>query len=264
VASLDGSTSAPPAFSAAAAHLARSPRTAVVWGVLLRDALATYGRSDDSDHHPLDVVDVGGGTGGFAVPLAEAGHRVTVVDPSPDALASLLRRAGETGAVVHAVQGDAAGLLDVVAPGSADLVLCHGVLEHVDEVRPAVESLVAVLRPGGTLSVLVAHRNAAVVARTVAGHYAEARHALADPDGRWGPGDPLPRRFTEAGLLAVLAAAGLEVGSVHGVRTLADLAPATDAEADPAEELVELELATAGLPEFRAVASQLHVLASRV
>src|SRR5207247_4070895 len=34
----------------------------------------------------LDVVDVGGGTGGFAVPLATLGHRVTVVDPSPDAL----------------------------------------------------------------------------------------------------------------------------------------------------------------------------------
>ena len=260
---VDGSLSAAPAFSAAAAHLARSPRTAVVWGVMLRDALVTYGRSDDSSH-PLDVVDVGGGTGGFAVPLAEAGHRVTVVDPSPDALASLLRRAGETGAAVRAVQGDAAGLLDVVEPNSADLVLCHGVLEHVDEVRPAVEALVAVLRPGGTLSVLAAHRNAAVVARTVAGRFAEARHALGDPDGRWGPGDPLRRRFTETELLAVLGAAGLEVGSVHGVRTLADLAPGTDSEADPVEELVELELATAGLAEFRAVATQLHVLASRV
>ena len=36
-----------------------------------------------------DVVDLGGGTGGFAVRLAESGHRVRVVDPSPDALAAL-------------------------------------------------------------------------------------------------------------------------------------------------------------------------------
>ena len=45
----------------------------------------------------LTVVDVGGGTGGFAVPLAQAGHRVTVVDASPDALAALTRRAAEAG-----------------------------------------------------------------------------------------------------------------------------------------------------------------------
>ena len=42
-----------------------------------------------------DVLDIGGGTGGFAVRVAELGHRVPVVDPSPDALASLDRRARE-------------------------------------------------------------------------------------------------------------------------------------------------------------------------
>jgi SAM-dependent methyltransferase len=228
----------------------------VVWEVL-RDCL--------DGREALDVLDVGGGTGGFAVPLAALGHRVTVVDPSPDALASLQRRAGEAGVSVRAVQGDAAGLLDVVEAGSADLVLCHGVLEHVDDVAPAVRSLVAVLRPGGTLSVLVAQRHAVVVARAVAGRFAEARHALDDPDGRWGPGDPLPRRFTEAELLPVLSGAGLQVGPVHGVRTVADLVPGglVDHEPGAAEALVDLELATAHLPEFRAVATQLHVLATR-
>jgi SAM-dependent methyltransferase len=235
----------------------RSARTAVVWQAL-RELAERPGQV-------LDVLDVGGGTGGFAVPLAQLGHRVTVVDPSPDALASLQRRAVEAGVSVRAVQGDAVGLLDVVDEGCADLVLCHGVLEHVDEVAPAVRSLAAVLRPGGTLSVLVAQRNAAVVARAVAGHFAEARHALEDPDGRWGPGDPMPRRFTEAALRAVLADAGLRVGAVHGVRTVADLVPGglVDSEPGAAEALVDLELATADRPELRAVATQLHLLATR-
>src|SRR5215472_12751028 len=43
----------------------------------------------------LDIVDAGGGTGGFAVPLASLGHHVTVVDPSPDSLAAAQRRAAE-------------------------------------------------------------------------------------------------------------------------------------------------------------------------
>ena len=135
--------------------------------------------------------------------------------------------------MVRAVQGDAAALLDVVPPGSADLVLCHGVLEQVDDLGPAVAALVAVLRPGGTLSLLVASRNAVVLARAVAGRFDEARHALDDPDGRWGPRDPLPRRFTEPGLAALLADAGLRVVAVHGVRTVADLVPGALVDHDP-------------------------------
>ncbi|HEX2314327.1 MAG TPA: SAM-dependent methyltransferase, partial [Thermomonospora sp.] len=57
-------------------------RTAVVWDALRRVVDELAGSSGG-----LDVVDAGGGTGGFAVPLARLGHRVTVVDASPDALA---------------------------------------------------------------------------------------------------------------------------------------------------------------------------------
>jgi S-adenosylmethionine-dependent methyltransferase len=197
------------------------------------------------------------------VPLATLGHRVTVVDPSPDALASLERRAGEAGVQVRALQGDAAGLLDVVAERSADLLLCHGVLEHVDDIAPAVDSLARVLRPGGNLSVLVANRDAVVLARALAGHFTEARHALDDPAGRWGPGDPLPRRFTEEELVAVLTGAGLSVRAVHGVRTFRDLVPGALADAEPgsAAALHDLEVAAADRPGFRALATQLHVLA---
>src|SRR5436305_3099394 len=237
-------------------------RTAVVWEVL-RDALAALA----PDGRPLRVLDAGGGTGGFAVPLAELGRHVTVVDPSPDSLAALERRAAETGTSdrVRAVQGDVAGLVDVAAPASVDLVLCHSVLEVVDDPASALDAVAAVLRPGGMASILAANRIAAVVARVAAGRLAEARRLLADPAGWAGEGDPLERRFTIDELSALAVAAGLRPRLTHGVRVFADVVPAAlvDGDADAARDLLALEHAAADRPDYIAVAAQLHVLADR-
>jgi SAM-dependent methyltransferase len=236
-------------------------RVAVVWETL-QAAVAEHARAAGVDS--LDVLDLGGGTGGLAVPLAELGHRVTVVDPSPDALAALDRRAAGLGSV-RAVQGDADDLLRVADPGSYDVVVCHGVLEHVDDVRASLQAIVEVLRPAGLVSVVAANRHAAVVARTLAGHFADARRLLTDPDGRWGPGDPLPRRFDAAQLLVLLDGVGLQVRAVRGARVLADLVPGVlvDAEPGAARSLLDLERELAGHPAFRDVAVALHVLAAR-
>ena len=110
-------------------------RTAVVWEALEQLLQAGPAR-------PLRVVDLGGGTGGFAVRIGRLGHHVLVVDPSPDALASLERRAAEDGVTtVSGILGDADSLLDVVDPGTADLVLCHGLLEVVDDPSTALAAV---------------------------------------------------------------------------------------------------------------------------
>jgi S-adenosylmethionine-dependent methyltransferase len=239
-------------------------RTAAVWDVL-RPALAAHAVEVGRD--ALDVLDAGGGTGGFAVPLAREGHRVTVVDPTPDSLAALDRRAAEAGVTdrVTALQGDAAGLLDVVAPGSADVVLCHSVLEYVDEPAAALGAVARAARPGGLVSVVVANPYAAVLTRAVAGHVASARRALADPDGRWGDADPVPRRYTRETVSRLLGEAGLTVRAVHGVRVLVDLVPDEVVESDPDayDALRALEADLAEQPAFRDVAAQLHLLATR-
>jgi S-adenosylmethionine-dependent methyltransferase len=239
----------------------RSVRTALV-AEALRVALAGSGRPG-----ALQIVDIGGGTGGFAVPLAVEGHTVTVIDPSPDALASLERRARDEGVQdrVRGVQGDTAELLAVAGEASADAVLCHGVLEVVDDPAQALQAMSQVLRPGGVFSLLVAQRNAVVLARALAGHLAEAHEALLDPDGRWGVSDPMPRRFDEAGVSRLLEDSGLQVHTVHGVRTFADLVPSAFVDSEPgaAEALAELERAASQHPAFRAIATQLHVIATR-
>ncbi|MFD4613165.1 class I SAM-dependent methyltransferase [Streptomyces sp. NPDC058440] len=238
-----------------------SLRTAVVWEVL-HDALDHRVKASGRDS--LDVLDTGGGSGNFAVPAARLGHRVTVVDPSPNALFALERRAAEAGVAerVRGVQGDAHGLFDVVERGGYDAVLCHGVLEYVDDPAEGVRNAVAALRSEGVLSVLAAGLGGAVLARALAGHFKEARQALDDPEGRWGEGDPMPRRFTAEQLTALVEGAGLRVGAVHGVRIFADLVPGVLVDTEPGalDALLKLEAAAAERPAFHSVATQLHVL----
>jgi SAM-dependent methyltransferase len=246
-------------------------RSSLVWDVLQGVVAA---RAAETGRAELDIVDVGGGTGGFAVPFAALGHRVTVVDPSPDALAAAQRRAAEMRVTLTAVQGDAGELASLVSDGAADLVICHSVLEYVDSPAAAMAAIARVLRPGATVSVLAANTVAAVLHRALAGRYAEARQLLA-AEGAGAPtegsGVTAPRRFTLAGLTALIEDAGLRAGDAHGIRVFAGLLPGAGAggsaaaAGDPAaaDELRALEEAAAAYPALRDIAARLHVLGHR-
>jgi SAM-dependent methyltransferase len=250
-----------------ARRAATALRTAALWSAvheLAQTHAEVLGR-------PLRVLDLGGGTGELAVPLAELGPTliasVTVVDPSPDALAALERRAAESGVSdrVTALQGDADTLADALPERGFDLVCCHGVLEVVDDPATTLRAVTEALASDGYLSLLVAGRLAAVVGRALAGEFAQARAVLSSPDGRWGSTDPLPRRFDVHQLQALAAQTGLHVQRWHGVRLLGDLVPSShlDTDADRAA-LLALEEALAGHPAYPylgELGAGLHVLA---
>jgi S-adenosylmethionine-dependent methyltransferase len=232
-------------------------RTAVVW-----DAVRAL--LDGSDEQA--VLDIGGGTGGLAVRVAAQGHRVTVVDPSPDALAALARRADEEGVAdrVTGLQGDLGNLRELVPEASTDqgvdLVLCHGVLGLVDDPARALATITSVLRPGGALSLLVNQRHAAVLARAMAGHFGQAMDILESQQPDRGE-----RRFTAEEVAQLLGVAGFTTTSTHGIRVFADLVPSSllDLEHGASAALLQLERAVAVRPEYLTLASQLHVIATR-
>jgi 2-polyprenyl-3-methyl-5-hydroxy-6-metoxy-1,4-benzoquinol methylase len=238
----------------------RPARTAAIWA-----ALAPVIEAGTA----LRVLDVGGGSGMFAVPLAQLGHDVTVVDPSADALATLHRRADAVGvgARVRGLQGDGdrmhAVLDSAPADGAGDqfdLVLCHSVLEVVDDPVSTLREIAGVLRPGGQLSIATANRAGAVLARAISGHPKEARALLADQDPAPGRARPARRRFSPPELLDLVAGAGLQPGEWRGVSVVADLLGASSG-ADP-DAIRDLELALAGSSPYRDVATGLHVLAT--
>ncbi len=158
------------------------------------------------------------------------------------------------------MQGDADRMPAPAGGTAIDLVLCHFVLEVVDDPASTLRQIAGVLRPGGQLSLASANRAAAVLARAVSGHPVEARALLADEDPAPRRSRPARRRFSPAELLSLVAGAGLQPGEWRGVSVVADLLGASSG-ADP-DAIRDLELALAGSSPYRDVATGLHVLAT--
>src|SRR4051812_17915315 len=198
-----------------------------------------------ADRQPV-LLDCGGGSGTYAVPLAVAGADVTVVDISADALATLSRRAAEAGIAssVHPLPGDVEALADLVGDAQFDLVLAHGILEAVDDVAASFAAMSAAVRPGGLLSVLVGNPVASVMARALAGEPAAALaelHELDVPGARIGP-DAVEQLCISAGLV---------VEARHGIGVFSDLVPGSALDAPGARDaLDELDAAAAGRSPF--------------
>ncbi|MPQ98152.1 methyltransferase domain-containing protein [Modestobacter sp. I12A-02628] len=92
--------------------------------------------------HPLDVLDLGAGTGLLTDALLAAGHRVVAVDPSAPMLDELRARHPEVRVAVG-------GAEDVpVDDASVDAVVA-GQAAHWFDPAPAAAEIARVLRPGG-------------------------------------------------------------------------------------------------------------------
>lgn len=83
----------------------------------------------------LHALDLGGGTGAIAVRLARLGLQVTLLDASLAMLdfAKLAARKAGVAERIALKHGDATQLASLIAPESFDLVLCHNILEYIND-----------------------------------------------------------------------------------------------------------------------------------
>ena len=110
-------------------------------------AIRTTPSAGSSATKPLDVVDLGAGTGKLTHSLVALGHRVTAVEPLPEMSAFL--RASLPGVAV--VEGGAEAI--PLPDASADAVAVAQAFHWFDH-EPALREIARVLRPGGRLALV--------------------------------------------------------------------------------------------------------------
>ena len=209
---------------------------------------------------------MGGGTGCYALPLAQLGHQICLLDFSAQMLDIARQKAKQLGPpLVERMEFCRASVKEIpglFSPDRFDLIVCHTLLEYVAEPQETLQTLVAVLRPGGLLSLLFANPYAEPLRWALArGDLAKACLSLreqvstADLFG-------LPRlTFTAEGMQKAMAKAGVKVVAEYGVRIFADYVPAgklTDREFYA--RLLELETAAGALVPYRRIARYNHLL----
>lgn len=164
------------------------------------------------------VVDVGGGDGRDAVWLADLGHEVTLLEPSADMLKKARLRARESGVNLQAINGDDSLLVNLGLTGF-DMALSHGVLMYCEDPARHIRALAGAVKDGGCVSLLTNNYGGAVCKLTEKGadkaelDRLEKTHRSVNNIGI----DVWAHERSE--IIAMLAAAGLEVLQVKGVRS---------------------------------------------
>lgn len=215
------------------------------------------------------VVDLGGGTGTFASVLADLGYAITVLDPSADALASLQRRTEDRRRrtdhqvgqdvdqdprtpQIRGLQGDASELVALLGPSSVDVVVCHRVLEVVEDPAEALRGMAEVLRPGGVISLLLTQPRSVVLSQALSGQAELALQTWQDP-----------ARLDLEQATDWVTSAGFQIMAIDGVGSVAGHVAEAAIESDVGfyTDLLALERQVSRDPAFRALAPTVHLFA---
>ena len=209
-------------------------------------------------HGSLCALDVGAGTGTTAVRLARLGIHVTLLDSSP-AMLDIAQRAAQEAGVTEKIalqHGDAELFANLFHARSFDVILCHNILEYVDDPAAVLLGAARSLRDSSSiLSVLVRNWAGEVFKTAIqSGDLAAAENSLTAEWAHESLYGGRVRLFTPNDLRNMLTKAALAAIAERGVRVLADYLPSRISRSDENERILELERKLGSRPEFAAIA----------
>ena len=215
----------------------------------------------------LRALDVGGGTGAAAVRLARLGFHVTLLDSSQtmlDFAKHAAREAGVSGRI-ELLHGDVAQLRGLFQSGSFDVVLCHNILEYVDDPSAILCEAARLLRDASSIISVVVRNQAGEVLKAAIkdGDLSAAERTLTAEWAHESLYGGNVRLFTAENLHSMLAAASLAVVAERGVRVLSDYLLASISREDQHEKIFELERKLGSRSEFAAAARYTQCVGKR-
>lgn len=214
------------------------------------------------------VLDAGCGFGEMAAPLLGRAEKLVLFDFSKNMLEEAGKRLAAQypaagGKRVELVRGRVEDLDSRLPPGFFDLILCHSVLEFVEEPSATLAGVARRLAPGGLLSLVAANRfNEPLKAALARSDLRKARlaiHQTEFPAELFGS-EP-KRAFSLDELERMAGGLELEILGRYGIRIFADFLPeALMREAANYRPLLELEKEAARQDAYLRIARYFHLI----
>jgi 2-polyprenyl-3-methyl-5-hydroxy-6-metoxy-1,4-benzoquinol methylase len=228
----------------------------------LEDFLSSF-----RDTESLRALDIGCGTGAAGVRLARLGIQVTLLDSSAEMLNIAERAARDAGLFERTTlkYGGASQLTEFFSGESFDIILCHNVLEYVEDPDGVLRAAAGLLRDSSAIfSVLVRNQAGEVMKAAIqAGNLASAEDYLTAEWGNESLYGGSVRLFKPGGLRAMLNAAAMTLTTERGVRVISDYLPPQISRDADYDRIFKLERKLGCRPEFVGIARYTQCIAQR-
>ena len=199
------------------------------------------------------ILDFGSGEGITANHFAEK-NDVTAIEPSEE----MLSNSWKDYEYIQII-GDV-NALSSFEDETFDIIVCHNVLEYVDDKAAVVKALSRVLKKDGVMSIAKHNRAGRVMQMAVLLDDFEKANALLDGENSTASKFGAIRYYEDEDIIKW--APELTVSEVFGIRTFWDLQQNQEKHGDEKWQngMIQLEMKVSQIPEYRAIAFFHHVL----
>ena len=222
------------------------------WGRMFYELI--YRQLNLPDDRRLKILDFGAGFCLTADHYAKH-HAVTAVEPNEEMAALRVKENDYT------LVPQGAEYLAGLESGTFDVVICHNVLEYVENADSVLRQLVRVLKPGGILSVVKHNLPGKVMFSAVLADDPKAALELLDPDHTQDSPFGTRNMYSNESLISRLGD-GMKLVETYGIRAFFGLS--SNNEIKYTEEwynaMLELEARAAAMDEYRKIAFFHHLI----
>ena len=202
------------------------------------------------------ILDFGSGEGITADHYAEF-NRVVAVEPWDEMLKDVW-----TDHDYRQVVGDVK-VLSEFEDNSFDMIICHNVLEYIDDKESVVHELTRVLKPGGFISLVKHNRNGRVMQMAVLLDDFLKANSILDGENSTASKFGAIRYYEDSDVTKWCR--DLYIDKTYGIRTFWDLQQNQEKHSDEEwqEKMIQLEMRVSEMPDFINIAFFHHLIVKK-